>query len=217
MENHGGIEGSSETYIVDMTTYRHIFGSDPLELPSRQNLVGLSACQANARCRRFTGGDSNALSAGSDCGSSRCDFEGPYSIARHGWAEMVSLSHLEISLHALRCVSTEPFGFRGACGATLDARMRKPLRDPRATVVGSFLRVWSIDEFPQFLNVLRGEMSLIGPRPIVEEELHLYGDQLNSYLSVSLACLVCGKFQVGATWITQNGLHWTQSMPEHAV
>jgi lipopolysaccharide/colanic/teichoic acid biosynthesis glycosyltransferase len=57
------------------------------------------------------------------------------------------------------------------------ARAFKLKDDPRLTRVGRFLRHTSLDELPQFWNVLGGDMSLVGPRPIVQEELSFYGAQ----------------------------------------
>jgi len=53
--------------------------------------------------------------------------------------------------------------------------------DPRITRIGRFLRKTSLDEAPQLINVLRGEMSLVGPRPIVDAEIPRYGRRFSAY------------------------------------
>lgn len=74
------------------------------------------------------------------------------------------------------------------------ARDHKLRNDPRVTPLGAFLRKTSLDELPQLFNVLRGEMALVGPRPIVDAEVSRYGRRFAHYCSTKPG--ITGLWQV---------------------
>ena len=91
--------------------------------------------------------------------------------------------------------------------------------DPRISTVGHFLRRTSLDELPQLFNVIRGEMSLVGPRPIVQGELVKYGADVDYFLMVRPG--ITGLWQVSGrndvdyeqrvyldTWYVKNWSLW---------
>lgn len=73
---------------------------------------------------------------------------------------------------------------------------RKVDNDPRITGIGRFLRKTSLDEFPQFINVFKGDMSIVGPRPIVDDEIANYGSFADEFLSIRPG--ITGWWQVEA-------------------
>lgn len=96
---------------------------------------------------------------------------------------------------------------------------QKLKEDPRVSALGSFLRRTSLDELPQLFNVLKGQMSLVGPRPIVEAELARYGSEVSYYLMVRPG--MTGLWQVNGrsnldyesrvyldTWYVKNWSLW---------
>jgi undecaprenyl-phosphate galactose phosphotransferase len=91
--------------------------------------------------------------------------------------------------------------------------------DPRVSRIGKFLRATSLDELPQLFNVLRGEMSLVGPRPIVTGEVEKYGDYIHDYYLVRPG--ITGLWQVSGrsdtsydervrldSWYVRNWTPW---------
>jgi lipopolysaccharide/colanic/teichoic acid biosynthesis glycosyltransferase len=68
--------------------------------------------------------------------------------------------------------------------ADLSGKLTVGMRDPRITKVGYFIRKYKLDEFPQFINVLKGEMSIVGPRPEVIEYVQLYTEEQRKILDV---------------------------------
>ncbi|MHC6203451.1 undecaprenyl-phosphate galactose phosphotransferase WbaP [Breznakiellaceae bacterium SP9] len=75
--------------------------------------------------------------------------------------------------------------------------------DPRITKVGKLLRKLSVDEFPQFINVLKGEMSLVGPRPVVQDEVAKYGENFDRIFSLKPG--LSGLWQVSGRSDTDYG------------
>jgi lipopolysaccharide/colanic/teichoic acid biosynthesis glycosyltransferase len=130
----------------------------------------------------------------------RLDSEGPIFFRQ----KRVGLDGVEFEMLKFRSmyVNSDDLAHREAIkqymnGAALngDASAANPYKlvnDPRVTRVGSFIRKMSIDELPQFINVLRGEMTLVGPRPPLPYEVEVYSlrDRLR----------LCGKPGLTGTW-----------------
>jgi lipopolysaccharide/colanic/teichoic acid biosynthesis glycosyltransferase len=74
------------------------------------------------------------------------------------------------------------------------ARFQKLTKDPRVTWFGKMLRAFSLDELPQLVNVWRGEMSIVGPRPITPDQIELYGEYFPAYCTMKPG--ITGLWQV---------------------
>ncbi|MDT2988009.1 sugar transferase [Enterococcus casseliflavus] len=97
----------------------------------------------------------------------------------------------------------------------VDGAMFKMKDDPRVTKIGKFIRKTSIDELPQLWNVLKGEMSLVGPRPPVIREVHEYSEYDKQRLYVKPGCTglwqVSGRNHVGFEQMVQMDLEYIKS------
>jgi lipopolysaccharide/colanic/teichoic acid biosynthesis glycosyltransferase len=85
-----------------------------------------------------------------------------------------------------------------ACDSTARAEWesyQKLAEDPRITRLGKLIRAFSLDELPQLINVWRGEMSIVGPRPILVEQIARYGDSFPAYCSMRPG--ITGLWQIG--------------------
>jgi lipopolysaccharide/colanic/teichoic acid biosynthesis glycosyltransferase len=100
--------------------------------------------------------------------------------------ERVGLGGRTFTMHKLRSMVTGAEHRRDEllAGNTADGPMFKCPSDPRVTRVGRLLRTWSLDELPQLLDVLRGDMSLVGPRPPLPDEVATYDGWTRNRLRV---------------------------------
>ena len=98
----------------------------------------------------------------------------------------------------------------------IEGAMFKMKNDPRVTKIGRFLRKTSIDEFPQLINVLKGEMTLVGPRPPLPKELAEYSEYDKKRLTVVPGCTglwqVCGRNKLNFNEMVELDLTYIKEM-----
>ena len=126
------------------------------------------------------------------------------SSARSGWARTAG----SFTLYKFRTMVPDAEAQKAELAALneTDAVLFKIRNDPRITRVGARLRRWSMDELPQLINVLRGDMSLVGPRPALPEEAALYRDHVRRRLMVRPG--LTGLWQVNG----RADLSWEESV-----
>ena len=98
----------------------------------------------------------------------------------------------------------------------VDGAMFKMKDDPRVTIIGKFIRKTSLDEFPQLLNVLKGDMSLVGPRPPLPHEVEQYTPYDKQRLTVTPGCTglwqISGRNNVGFEQMVELDIEYIESI-----
>lgn len=96
-----------------------------------------------------------------------------------------------------------------------DGPIFKIKKDPRITTVGRFIRRFSIDELPQIINVLRGELSLVGPRPPLQQEVKQYGEwemkRMNVKQGITGLWQISGRSELSFEEMARLDLYYIQN------
>lgn len=100
----------------------------------------------------------------------------------------------EFDMYKFRTMVKDAESLKKELKNEMDGPMFKMKNDPRVTQIGKALRKWSFDELPQFLNVLKGDMSLVGPRPLAGDEMT--GDNNWKQIRLSVKPGVTGLWQI---------------------
>jgi lipopolysaccharide/colanic/teichoic acid biosynthesis glycosyltransferase len=129
----------------------------------------------------------------------------------------VGLNGIPFKMYKFRSMYADAEARRAALADQSDREglCLKIRKDPRITPVGRFLRRWSLDELPQLLNVLRGDMSLVGPRPALVEEVDAYPKRALHRLSVPPGITglwqVSGRAEIGFDEMIDLDLRYVDS------
>ena len=113
----------------------------------------------------------------------KCDTKGPVFFKQR----RIGLNGKPLYIYKFRTMVTNAEELIASCSPEQKKEWEESYKlkdDPRITRVGKILRKTSLDELPQLINIIKGEMSIIGPRPVVEEELSWYGNDVDLVLSV---------------------------------
>jgi len=110
------------------------------------------------------------------------------------WQKRCGKHGIEFNMYKFRTMVNGAESLKKTLKNDVDGPMFKTKNDPRVTPVGKILRMLSLDELPQLINILKGEMSLVGPRPLANEEMQ--GNDIWKEIRLSVKPGVTGLWQV---------------------